>query len=75
MRAARTRSLLLVVLSGAFLVSVPAPSQAGPSCGGESATIVGTAGDDTIRGTNGPDLGGGYDTCFGGETLTSCETT
>jgi Ca2+-binding RTX toxin-like protein len=55
MSTARTRSLLLVVLSTAF-VSVPAPSQAAPSCEGRAATIVGTAGDDEIRGTNGPDV-------------------
>lgn len=55
MRRSRSGPATVVaVLAGSLLVA--APAQAAPTCFGKRATIVGTRGDDTLRGTAGRDV-------------------
>lgn len=50
----------LMILIGTVIV--PAPASAGaPTCGGQTATVVGTSGPDTLTGTSGPDVIVGLD--------------
>jgi Ca2+-binding RTX toxin-like protein len=69
------RSLLIGFFSAAVLYAVPlAAAQGVPTCFGQSATIVGTSGNDTLEGTEGPDVifgGGGHDRIdgLGGDDL------
>lgn len=57
-----------VVVFDAATSATPAATPAWPTCQGMPATIVGTAGADTIRGSSGPDVivsYGGNDTIYG----------
>jgi Ca2+-binding RTX toxin-like protein len=54
-RSAARELLLLVLLAGLLLWSIPA-AQAVPKCFGKPATIVGTTGRDDIEGTGKPDV-------------------
>lgn len=67
MRSSRLGPALIVVLLGGLLV-VGGAAQAAPTCFGKRATIVGTRGDDTLRGTARPDVihaRGGVDRVLG----------
>jgi hypothetical protein len=60
--------LPVVALVYASGVVAAGPALAAPNCFGKPATILGTPGDDTLRGTPGPDViigGGGNDTVRG----------
>ena len=61
---------LLCLAAGLFGVgAASAESEAKPMCHGKPATIVGTSGDDVIKGTEGPDViwaGAGDDKIYGG---------
>jgi Ca2+-binding RTX toxin-like protein len=46
----------VVLLAGVCVASVPDDAEAAKRCRGKKATIVGTNGDDRIRGTNGKDV-------------------
>lgn len=53
-----------VAIAGVVTLLPDAAQSATPSCAGDRATLVGTAGDDVLVGTNGPDVivgGGGND--------------
>ena len=59
----------------AAVTTAPANADA-PTCLGQPATIVGTAGNDVLRGTDGPDViwaGAGYDDvkAYGGDAGSS----
>lgn len=45
-----------VVVALAFLGAAPTQGAGAPTCAGRTATIVGTAGHDELRGTTGPDV-------------------
>lgn len=72
LRCRRSGLLLGVVLATtvASLAVGPQRAAAAAMCGGKAATIVGTAGDDALRGTSASDvvwLGGGDDSFYGYE--------
>lgn len=63
----RLAILISVSIVGGVIAGAPT-AMAAPKCFGEPATIVGTPGKDTIKGTSGPDVIvglGGADTVFG----------
>ena len=74
-----SRSLVVLIGCAALLAAYSGARAQVPQCFGEAATIVGTAGDDTIHGTRGPDViqalcgndlvqgGGGDDRICGGD--------
>jgi hypothetical protein len=67
MRLGRITRISLILLAFA---AAPAAAQAPPSCGGLPATIVGTDGNDQLRGTSGNDVIvglGGNDSIHAGE--------
>jgi Ca2+-binding RTX toxin-like protein len=64
-----TIALGLALIGPALAATAPAGSDEAPRCLGEVATIVGTTGDDVLRGTEEPDViwaGPGDDTIHGG---------